>query len=297
MRVVISGSTRNTYLERDLHLGEEGSPFSCAAIGNEQVVVVSVVMAVFNEVKKIAAAIDSIIDQSFTDWELIVIDDGSLDSTAEVIQRYIKEEPRIRLIENKKNLGLAASLNRGVAAAQGCFIARMDGDDVCYPERLQKQVEYLQLHPNIAVVGANARMVSTDGRQIGMTNMPVSPDEIKRLIIKLNPLIHPLVMFRKSFFEDIGGYDSDLRRKQDYDLWLRGVDSYLYSNLKDVLLDYTVKQTDSFTSDLYGVRVRVINAFRCGKPISGVFWAIGVFLINMARKLGYKQRAHREMVK
>lgn len=263
-------------------------------MNGKQAPVVSVVMAAYNEVCSISAAIQSIINQTFTDWEFIIVDDGSSDSTVDIIMQFQKHDSRINLINNKTNIGLAGSLNRGIAVSRGKYIARMDADDFSYSERFRLQVEFLDTYTDISVVGGNVDFVDESGNFIRKSNMPSSPHEVRHAITKTNPLIHPSVMCRREFLQIMGGYDERLRKKQDYDLWLRGCDIGRYANLDDVVMRYTVQSSKPVTTDLYGFYVRCLNAYRRRNYVTGVLWAFITLGINIMRKFGYKQSAYRK---
>lgn len=262
-------------------------------ITSDAIPAISIVMASCNDERFIRSAVQSIIDQSFQDWELIIVDDGSSDGTVGVINELKRNEQRIKLLINERNMGLAASLNKGIAISRGVFIARMDADDVSYPDRLRLQNDFLVKNQKIAVVGGNADLSDESDNVIRSTTLPTSPEEIGRVISKMCPLIHPAVMYRREFIQEMDGYDESLRKKQDYDLWLRGSKTYDYANISDVVIRYRVQKSKPLITDLYGFYVRVINAHRRRDYLRGVFWAFVVLGVNLMRKLGYKQRMHR----
>ena len=255
--------------------------------------VVSIVMAAHNEDICISVAIQSIIDQTFGNWEFIIVDDCSSDRTDEIVREFQKNDGRIKLIANNVNIGLAASLNRGIASAKGKYIARMDADDVSYPDRLRLQKVFLDNNSDVSVVGGNADLIYENGNRIRSTSMPESHDSIKNVIVRMNPMIHPSVMYRRTFIERMGGYDERLRRKQDYDLWLRGIKSHVYANINDVIIRYRVQPSKPISTDLYGFYVRVLNAHRRKNYLIAVPWAVVILGMNIMRKFGYKQRMHR----
>jgi len=255
---------------------------------------ISVVMAAFNEEATIAYAIESILHQSKPEFEFLIVDDCSSDNTPHVIKYYEEKDKRIRVFTNDNNLGLAASLNRAINHTKTSFIARMDADDSSLPKRLELQFKFLQEHPDVAVVGSNALLVEELGTVLNWSNMPLASDDIKKTIIKKCPLVHSSVMFRKSFIRNLGGYDEKLRKKQDYDLWFRGINDYLYANIDTPLIMYRVERYKPFKTDLYGVYVRVINAVRQRRILSGFFWAFVTFMTCLAKRLGYRSRLHRK---
>lgn len=192
----------------------------------------TVLMPVFNAEKYLPQAIDSILHQTLTDFEFLIIDDGSADSSVEIIRAYT--DPRIRLVRNEQNLGISATLNKGIALASAELIARMDADDISYPTRLQKQYEYFQAHPDCALVSTWAREITED-------NKPILTEEFNsdyyRYMLNFECWIyHPTVMYKKAAVLEFGGYSE--RYCEDYDLWWKLSRKYPIVNLPEVLLDY-----------------------------------------------------------
>ncbi len=209
---------------------------------------VSVVMAVHNGEKYLRQAIDSMLSQTFKDFEFVIIDDGSTDNSVDIINSY--GDPRIRLIRSSENLGLTRSLNLGLDAALGVYIARMDSDDVSLPERLQKQVAYMDEHPEIIASGTWAHDIDDEGRILGNRSLPIG----KRMLYGYwwpCPIIHPSAIIRKSLLKD-RRYDSGIRYAQDYELWLRLRKEHVLGNLAEFLMLYrvhkgsiSIKQTEA----------------------------------------------------
>lgn len=197
-------------------------------------VVVSVVMPVYNTEKYIGEAIASVLEQTFSDFELLIIDNKSSDKTIEIIKSYT--DPRIRLIENEQNEGLIYSLNLGLKEAKGTYIARMDADDICFPERLKKQVEFLNENSDITVLGTAHRILGTETE----VHHPKFDEEIKLQLFRKSAFTHPSVMMRKNDL-DLNNlrYRDEYKYAEDYGLWtdIAGVGLKL-ANLEDVLLDY-----------------------------------------------------------
>jgi len=165
-------------------------------------------MAVFNGEKYLREAIDSVLAQTKTDFEFIIVDDGSTDSSKEIIRAY--NDPRIRLLENPTNMRLPAALNKGIEVARSEYIARMDCDDICDPERLEKQFDYLQQHPEVVAVGTAATFMDEGGEEVGL----FTPSDNHQVLVKIfpgSPFIHPSVMFRKSTYLKAGKYPEFMR--------------------------------------------------------------------------------------
>ncbi|HLJ51216.1 MAG TPA: glycosyltransferase [Bryobacteraceae bacterium] len=225
---------------------------------------VTVLMAVYNGARTVGDAIESICSQSYADWDLLIVDDGSSDDTWEILERYVAADPRIHAIRNPNNRGLAYSLNRGWQAADSSLIARMDADDVSVPERLQLQVDFMRLNPDVAVLGAGVLMVDDEGRTLGSVLPPELHRDLQAAMYKENPFAHPTVMMRRGFLETMGGYDERLRRAQDADLWLRGYRRFRYHNLQAPLVRYRLRRKPSFLSTAFSSFVLARSAWREG---------------------------------
>lgn len=206
--------------------------------------VISVVFPAHNADAYIDESLQSILNQSFSNFEIIAIDDASTDRTFEILNKYRTSDDRIRIIQNKKNLGLAASLNFGIDLANAPFIARMDADDIAFPQRLQKQVNFLQKNPDIAGCGTS---IEVFGASQGLQKKPQSYQAIQANLLWGNPIAHPTVMFRSSILKNIR-YDESFQRAQDYELWSRMIfDHHLkLTNLPEILLKYRSTHSSYF---------------------------------------------------
>jgi len=198
---------------------------------------VTVVIASYNRARFLPAAIESVLGQSHADFELIVVDDASTDNSRDVVRRY--RDSRIRLIVNESNAGVAVTRNRGLAAASTDYIFMLDGDDVCLPDRLVRQVRFLDEHPDVAVVGTQASIINTKGRKIGQFWRPASDAGIRWCGIFQSPVIQSSVAFRRDVvLQELGGYDERYRMGEDFDLWLRVAKKHRIANLVDTLVAY-----------------------------------------------------------
>jgi glycosyltransferase EpsE len=189
--------------------------------GTKQMSTISVIMAVYNCKDTLPEAIESILSQTYTDWELIICDDASTDGTYEIAKSYAKKYPdKIKLIRNEVNSKLAYSLNRCLEIATGKYIARMDGDDISMPERLQEQIEFLETHPDISVVGCWMTPFNESGK--GKPRI-YKENPNKKDLLKGPPFAHATIIMRKSAYEAVNGYrvSSMTARTQDYDMWFR----------------------------------------------------------------------------
>jgi len=184
--------------------------------------IISVLTPVLNAAKFLPEAIESILGQTFKDFEFILIDDGSTDNTLNIISSYAAKDDRIILIE-KKNTGLTDSLNVGIRKARGKLIARMDADDVSFPERLEKQIAYLRKRPDVILLGTGCIEVDEFGRKIKQHRYPAEHKSlVKHLVEKVgSPFPHSSVIYKTETVRQIDGYRDRLNDVEDFDLWLR----------------------------------------------------------------------------
>jgi hypothetical protein len=200
---------------------------------------ISVVMSVFNGQAFLAIAIESILGQTFREFELFVIDDGSTDKTPEILAEYANRDARIRVLRHD-NKGRAESLNIGIGFAKGKFIARMDADDVAMPCRLAEQMEFMERHPEVSLLGGAAELISPTGRVIKTVRPPLEDAEIKSLMLRYNPMFHATVVMRKEVALAAGGYRKALLDADDYDLWLRMSERSQLANLSKTMVQYRI---------------------------------------------------------
>lgn len=178
---------------------------------------VSVVMPAYNAGKYIREAIESVLDQTFTDFEFIIINDGSTDCTKDIIMEY--DDPRIVILENEKNSGVVVTLNKGLDAAKGEYIARMDADDIAVPKRLTIQTEYMDKHPEIGVLGTGIRVFGVDIEPYDRV-FTTNPNQLKSELIFSSCVAHPTVMIRKAVLDsEHFRYDKNYAGAEDYVLW------------------------------------------------------------------------------
>jgi len=200
-------------------------------------------MPVHNGARYLKQAIESVLDQNFSDFEFIVIDDGSSDDSLEIVDSFAKKNPRIKIVKNENNLGLQKSLNRGMRKADGKYIARIDHDDIWYDrDKLQKQVNFLQQNSSYALVGTAALCIDSDGKEINSLQYKTSDQEIRYYMLLSNQFAHPSVLIRKKYLEEVGFYSEDKKYKnvEDYELWLRLGKKYKLANLSDYSLKYRI---------------------------------------------------------
>ncbi len=206
---------------------------------------ISVIMSVYNGDKYLHEAIDSILNQTFKDFEFIIINDGSTDKSLKIIHSY--NDDRIVLI-NQENAGLANALNNGIAISKSNFIARMDADDIAYPERIQKQHEFLTNNIDYVIVGSNAKIIDINGCIVRHSNIPIKNEEMKGKLPE-TPFIHPSVMFRKDSFYEAGQYPEYMLKAQDYVLFNRMAKLGKFANIAENLMEYRIVPTANSVRD------------------------------------------------
>jgi len=215
---------------------------SCPAEGHggEHVPLVSVVTSAFNALPYLEQAIRSILDQSMGDFEFIVVDDGSTDGTWEVLEDFGSQDRRMLLLRNETNRGYAYSQNRGLAHARGKYVALQDQDDISHGDRLARQVEFLEAHPEVGAVGVWPLFIDERGERIANSSFPLLSDNasLQRQLLDSNCFCGPTLVIRRSLVAEVDGYDPGSRSAEDYDLQLRLADVAEIANLPEPLYSY-----------------------------------------------------------
>lgn len=197
---------------------------------------ITVFMTAYNAAPYIAEAIDSILHQSYQHFEFIIVNDGSTDNTQEIIDSF--DDERIRRVQNPVNKGLSFSRNIALKEAKGEYLAILDSDDIAFPNRLEKQLNYLKKNQNIAVLGARAIIIDSVGNRTGETlDFPITSDDVHAKLFFKNTFVHSTVMMRTAIFKEMGGYQSE-GVGEDYDLFVRISHKYKVDNLPDYLVEY-----------------------------------------------------------
>ena len=201
---------------------------------------VSVVMSVYNGERYLRQAVDSILNQTFTDFEFIIVDDGSTDDTPAFLDSYT--DPRIVRLKNNACIGLTRSLNRGLVVAQGAYIARQDADDISLPARLEQQVKFLDSHPTVGLVGTRREEIDEQGRTLVVRELPCDDLYIRAWLLWRVPFTHGSILARSSLLRLLGGYREVFDTTQDYDLWLRLAECTQLANLPEGLYRYRIHE-------------------------------------------------------
>lgn len=200
---------------------------------------VTVLMPVHNAASFLGEALDSVFAQTYTDFEIVLVDDASTDGIAEVLAGYA--DRRLRILRHAEQGGTAVALNSGVQAARGRFIAQMHADDIALPDRLERQIDFLHRNPGVGIVGGNQQPVGPDGRSTGPpTSLPTLPGHVRWMLHVHNCLNHPTVVVRREVMERVGGYRPESVPAEDYVLWVQAMEVTAIANIAEVVLRYRV---------------------------------------------------------
>ena len=202
---------------------------------------ISIIMPTFNNATYLKSCIDSVVRQTFRDWEFLIIDDKSPDKTEEIVRGYSAKDSRIIYIKNKINLGLTENLNYYLDQARGKYIARIDGDDVWTdPGKLENQVKFLENNPDCGVVGCFAYAVDVAGKKLFEIKYPYTDKEMREIMLKHCCLLHSAVLMRKSVVQAVGKYDQQYPYAQDYDLYLKIGKISQFRNIPKFMVNYRI---------------------------------------------------------
>ena len=260
---------------------------------------VSIVMPVRNANVFLRFALESLNKQSYRNLELIIIDDASTDQTAQVLKKYCNIFLTFK--KNKTKQGVAASLNRGLKIAKGKYLARMDADDIALPHRLKKQVDYLETHQEVGVVGSWVELINEQGMKVATKKTPVTDAAIRRRVWYSNPLVHPAVMMRSDLYRRFGGYDERLEGAEDYDLWLRYLQFTKAINIPEPLLKYRlhpggISYSESDRLNLAYARAQLKSIREYGYPAWYIMFAFKSYLSSLL-PMGVRQLIYRRIFK
>ncbi len=226
-------------------------------------------MPAHNAGKFVMEAIDSIINQTYTNWEMIIVNDASTDNTSQILKKYSKNK-KIIVLKNKTNLGVASSLNKALKMAKGEYIARMDGDDISLPKRLEIQVKLLQNNPKLVAIGAQVNIIDEETRITAKKEFPINPKDCPNMLMLTVPIQHPSLMVRADAIKKYG-YNSHYKTAEDWDLYFKLLNDGQFSNTKETLFLYR---------QVFGT-----NGFH---KIKKAFWLIFKIRLNGILKYNYR---------
>ncbi len=252
---------------------------------------ISVILPSYNAERYIVEAIDSVLRQSFSNFELLVIDDGSSDRSAELVERF--DDDRVYLHRKECNTGIIGTLNLGIELARGEFIARMDADDVSIGTRFAQQIAHMDNHPSVGVLGTNFTIIDDSGRLGRSVSMPVKNIDTFWSMPFQSPVAHPTVMMRSSLVRQVGGYRESAKYAEDYDLWCRLSRVTKIENLDAPLL-LLRKHSENVTSTNYRKHVDAATAIASEEVAQRLGRHLSIETVECIRSRGAQKRNHAE---
>ena len=206
---------------------------------------VSIVMPVYNAGKFLRTSLESILNQTYTNWELVAVDDGSQDNSLAILKEYANQDKRIRIYKQPRNLGVSKTANSALKQVHGTLIARMDADDVMKPERIAKQVLFLQKNPDVVTVGGQCQLIDENGKVIGNKSFPLDNQAIYKMMYQAMPVQQPTLMINKKLLPDnFIWYEKEFTTAEEVDLLFRLFQYGKIANLPDVILEYRIHQNN-----------------------------------------------------
>ncbi|KKQ91817.1 MAG: Glycosyl transferase, family 2 [Candidatus Woesebacteria bacterium GW2011_GWB1_39_10] len=238
---------------------------------------ISVLMPVYNGEKYLMTSIESILDQTFQDFEFIIVDDDSTDDSWKIINDYKKKDKRIVALQNKINLKTSKTLNVGLSKACGKYIVRMDVDDWSYPNRLQTQYDYMEARPKVGVSGGTIEVCDKNLQVLNVREYPQTDGDLRKIIFLYSPFAHPATIWNRELLVNLRGYNENIPLSQDAELYFRLGSISKFANIKDKLVKLRM-HTDSSSSsrniiqEKYAIYARIKGIFEYGYSARLVDW-------------------------
>jgi glycosyltransferase involved in cell wall biosynthesis len=253
---------------------------------------ISVIMPVKDAGEFVGRAVTSIVDQTYKNWEMIIVDDGSRDQTAKILKKMAKQDKRITVITNNTSRGIGACLNMTLKQARGTFIARMDGDDISLPNRFATQLAFLQKNPKVVAVGGQAQMIDGEGKIFALKHFPTDSKTLREMIMWVVPIQHPIMMARASAYKKCR-YNESYKTAEDVEMFMQLLQYGEFANVSDTVYQYRKADTSNgyhnlkqtFYLTLLG-RVEGILKYGYIPTIKGVIFTLsqlGVILLLPAK--------------
>ncbi|MFZ2664320.1 MAG: glycosyltransferase family 2 protein [Patescibacteria group bacterium] len=240
---------------------------------------VSVIMPAYNAEKYISEAVESILNQTYINFEFIILDDGSTDNTWKIISSYAAKDKRIVLVKNDSNLGIVAGRNKGLEVSQGKYIVWADSDDISLPTRIEKQVDFMENNLDVGICGAYIQSF-VDGVDKDVRKYSTNDESLRRNIFKYSPVAQPVSIIRKECFKEVGLYNPDYRVSQDLDMSFRIGTKYRFANIPEVLLKYRVHPKSATYSN---INKQIVNTLKIRRTYS----RSGMYNMTLLDKVAY----------
>jgi glycosyltransferase involved in cell wall biosynthesis len=253
---------------------------------------ISVLLPAYNEEKTISSTIESILGQTYANYEFVVIDDGSIDDTTQILEKYAKKDSRLKLIHNETNLGVSRTMRKGVENCIGDYIAIIDAGDICDPRRLEKQAGFLDKNPNVYIVGCFHHWINKKGEIVNSYTFPTEPKAIRAHIFGFGAVAaHPCIMIRRILFDKTGPYASDIKTSMDYELYLRNLAcGFEMANIPEYLVSalrrsegISLSQNRQIFRDMFSIRLRYLPKMPSLK--NAFYTAVSFFVMLLPRSV------------
>lgn len=241
-------------------------------------------MPAYNAEKYIGIAIESILNQTYKDFEFIILNDCSTDNTKSIAEEYAKKDQRIKVVNNTHNIKIAQTLNKGIQLSKGKYIARIDADDWSYPDRIQKQIEYMENNPETVLLSGQMETCDKELNVKSTSKFPLNNQEIRNVLLQYNPMVSPAMMWRKDASEKIGNFKTETIT-EDYMFILDMSTVGELHNLEDILLKYRVLDTSMTSSKMRGSHLSSVNISLTGHLKYNLPLTLKTQLIIIARLL------------
>ena len=237
---------------------------------------VSIVLPVYNAGEFLVEAILSVISQTYKNWELICVNDDSKDNSLEILQDFALNNPRIKIYSNSKNLGVALTSNFAISKTKGKYLARMDADDIMFPDRIEKQIKFLQKNPGVVIVGGQCQLIDREGNLIGKKTFPTRNTDLYKMAFRSMPIQQPTMMINTKLLpKNFSWYVDKFKPADDLDLFFRLFNFGLFANLPDFVLKYRMHKTNISLVNpkrtfflTYEIRKRAVELYNF-KPVFG----------------------------
>ncbi len=241
---------------------------------------VSVILTTHNRARLVGRAIESILNQTYKNFELLIIDDCSQDNTQEILSQYAAKDARVCIIKNEQNIGITKSINRGLSYAKGKYVFRLDDDDIVKSQTIELEEKFLEDHPSYGLVGSFAIQIDAQGNEIGKKTYPTGSKELRAALMKENA-IYSAILMRKEAIDRVGRYNEKWKYAQDYELYLKIVKYYEVANLPNYLVYYYKSATDSISRTKSKAQTMFALQARFKAIRQGIYPAIGyIFLLR-----------------
>lgn len=257
---------------------------------------ISVFTPNYNGSKYIGDCIQSILDQSYSNFEYIIIDDGSTDNSWDIIQQFSAKDDRIKVYRNERNLHVVRTRNKAfeLCSPESKYFAILDSDDIALPDRLDHQIEFLEKNKDFGIIGSNITIIDEKSNIIGYREYPENDEALKKVILRYNPFTQSSIIIRRSVIEEVGMYDKKWKVCSDYDLWLRIGEKWKLANIQEYLVKYRLCRTQLKSTatkltiqNTYRIQNNALKEYNYRDRFKNKLFRFGIFLASVFPKFAH----------